>query len=58
MFTGDFLFTLRDGELASVSPHTLDTLFMAVFMLVGVAALHPSMRTLTEPQLSVLGRVG
>src|SRR4029453_13844674 len=50
MFVGDMLFTLRDGELASVPQHALDVLFMITFMLVGAAALHPSMRTLTEPQ--------
>ena len=50
MFAGDMLFTLRDTELASVPQHALDVLFMATFMLVGGSALHPSMRTLTEPQ--------
>jgi diguanylate cyclase (GGDEF)-like protein len=50
MFVGDVLFTLRDGELAGIPQHTLDVLFMITFMLVGAAALHPSMRTLTEPQ--------
>ena len=50
MFVGDMLFTLRDGELASVPQRALDVLFMTTFMLVGAAALHPSMRTLTEPQ--------
>jgi len=50
MFTGDMLFTLRDSQLASVPQHALDVLFMATFMLVGASGLHPSMRTLTEPQ--------
>ncbi len=50
MFTGDFLFMLRDGELAEVPQHAVDVLFMATFLLVGAAGLHPSMRTLTEPQ--------
>jgi diguanylate cyclase (GGDEF)-like protein len=50
MFTGDFLFTVRDGELAAVPQHAIDVPFMATFLLVGAAVLHPSMRTLTEPQ--------
>jgi diguanylate cyclase (GGDEF)-like protein len=50
MFVGDFLFMLRDGALAHVSQHAIDVPFMATFLLVGAAGLHPSMRTLTEPQ--------
>jgi diguanylate cyclase (GGDEF)-like protein len=50
MFVGDFLFMLRDGGVAHVPQHTIDVLFMAIFLLVGAAGLHPSMRTLTEPQ--------
>ncbi|GAA3339239.1 hypothetical protein GCM10020358_22310 [Amorphoplanes nipponensis] len=50
MFVGDFLFMLRDGELAAVPQHAVDVLFMATFLLLGAAGLHPSMRTLTEPQ--------
>ncbi|MEU8233648.1 EAL domain-containing protein [Actinoplanes sp. NPDC048967] len=50
MFVGDFLFMLRDGALADVPQHAVDVLFMATFLLVGAAGLHPSMRTLTEPQ--------
>ncbi|MGA5304741.1 putative bifunctional diguanylate cyclase/phosphodiesterase [Nucisporomicrobium flavum] len=57
MFTGDFLFILRDGALGEVSQHTLDVLFTATFLLVGAAALHPSMRTLTEPQRIVVKEV-
>jgi diguanylate cyclase (GGDEF)-like protein len=54
MFAGDFLFTVRDAQLADVSQHALDVLFMVVFMLLGGTALHPSMRTLTEPQQIVV----
>jgi len=50
IFTADFLFALRDGQLADVPMHALDIMFLAVFLLAGAAALHPSMRTLTEPQ--------
>jgi diguanylate cyclase (GGDEF)-like protein len=54
MFVGDFLFMLRDGALADVPQHAVDVLFMATFLLVGAAGLHPSMRTLTEPQRVVV----
>ncbi len=50
MVVGDFLFTLRDGGLADVPMHVTDSFFLLTFMLVGGSALHPSMRTLTEPQ--------
>jgi len=54
LFTGDFLYTLRDGQIFVVSTHTTDTLFMLALILLGAAALHPSMRTLTEPQQVVV----
>ncbi|MEU7904407.1 EAL domain-containing protein [Actinoplanes sp. NPDC049118] len=54
MFSGDFIFMLRDGGLADVPQHAIDVLFMATFLLVGAAGLHPSMRTLTEPQQIVV----
>jgi diguanylate cyclase (GGDEF)-like protein len=50
LFAGDFLFTVRDGGLAMIDQRLIDTMFMATFMLFGAAGLHPSMRTLTEPQ--------
>jgi diguanylate cyclase (GGDEF)-like protein len=50
MFVGDFLFVVRDGQLASLPLHITDTLFLVTFVLVSGSALHPSMRTLTEPQ--------
>ncbi|MCA2217715.1 putative bifunctional diguanylate cyclase/phosphodiesterase [Jidongwangia harbinensis] len=54
MFAGDALYTLLDAELADVSQHTIDSLFLATFLLTGTAALHPSMRTLIEPQRVLL----
>ena len=54
MFAGDFLFMLRDGALAAVPQHAIDVPFMATFLLVGAAGLHPSMRSLTEPQQIVV----
>ncbi len=53
-FTGDFLFTLRDVQLLDVPMHVTDSFFLLTFMLVGGSALHPSMRTLTEPQRVVV----
>jgi diguanylate cyclase (GGDEF)-like protein len=50
LFAGDFLFSLRDSELTSIQQHTVDTLFTASFLIIGATALHPSMRTLTDPQ--------
>jgi diguanylate cyclase (GGDEF)-like protein len=60
MFVADTLFTLRDGMLADVSQHELDSLFMLMFVLFPAAAMMPSARTLTQPQQVVvrdLGRV-
>ncbi|MET0495108.1 MAG: EAL domain-containing protein [Actinoplanes sp.] len=50
LFTGDFFFTLRDAEILVVSQDVTDLLFIISFMVLGAAGLHPSMRTLTEPQ--------
>jgi diguanylate cyclase (GGDEF)-like protein len=58
LFIGDVLFTLREDQLVDVSAHTTDTLFMVTFMLLGGSALHPSMRTLTEPQQVVVKNLG
>jgi diguanylate cyclase (GGDEF)-like protein len=55
LFGGDFLFVLRDGELADIPQHAVDTLFIAVFVLLGATVLHPSMRTLTAPQRIEVG---
>ncbi|GAA0453453.1 hypothetical protein Ade02nite_01650 [Paractinoplanes deccanensis] len=60
MFVGDLLFTLRDAEMISVSQHVVDVLFAVMFVALPAAAVHPSMRTLTQPQNIVvrdLGRV-
>jgi diguanylate cyclase (GGDEF)-like protein len=54
LFVGDLLFTVRDTQLANIPIHLLDTVFLLAFMLIGGSALHPSMRTLTEPQQVVV----
>ncbi|GAA2541164.1 hypothetical protein GCM10010435_05770 [Winogradskya consettensis] len=58
MFIGDFFFMLRDGAVADVPGHLVDVLFTATFLLVGAATLHPSMRTLTEPQRIIVKKLG
>ncbi|XVU23647.1 putative bifunctional diguanylate cyclase/phosphodiesterase [Actinoplanes sp. CA-054009] len=54
MFVADLLFTLRDAEMILVSQHVVDVLFAAMFVAIPAAALHPSMRTLTQPQKIVV----
>ncbi|MBM2622911.1 EAL domain-containing protein [Actinoplanes sp. LDG1-06] len=50
MFLGDTYYTLRNAELIDMSTHVLDMISMVMFVAVPAAAMHPSMRTLTEPQ--------
>jgi diguanylate cyclase (GGDEF)-like protein len=57
-FAGDFLFTLGDGQLVAVPGHVVDAFFLATFLTLGAAAIHPSMRTLTEPQQVVVKDLG
>ena len=58
MFGADLLYTLRDGLLADVPQHAIDSLFMLMFVLMPPAALIPSMRSLTEPQQVVIRDLG
>jgi diguanylate cyclase (GGDEF)-like protein len=50
MFVADVLFVLRNAQLVDADQRLLDTFFMLMFVMLPAAALHPSMRTLTEPQ--------
>ncbi|MFI5843292.1 putative bifunctional diguanylate cyclase/phosphodiesterase [Catenuloplanes sp. NPDC051500] len=54
LLSGDLLYTIRDGALADISPHLVDVLYTTSFLLFGAATTHPSMRTLTEPQQTVV----
>jgi diguanylate cyclase len=54
MFVGDLLFTLRDAQLIDVSPTPSNAAFLLLFVLMPAASLHPSTRTLTEPQKIVV----
>jgi predicted signal transduction protein with EAL and GGDEF domain len=60
MFAGDLLFAVRADGLSLTSPllTLIDVLFLLCYVTIGAAALHPSMRTLTEPQPVVLRRLG
>ncbi|HKS99012.1 MAG TPA: EAL domain-containing protein [Rugosimonospora sp.] len=51
MFLGDTLYALRElGHVVAGSQVAFDCLFLGGYVVMGAAALHPSMRTLTEPQ--------
>ncbi|WP_245674122.1 putative bifunctional diguanylate cyclase/phosphodiesterase [Actinoplanes rectilineatus] len=50
LFTGDLLYSIRDGDLAGVPADLVDALYSAAFLLFGAGCVHPSMRTLTQPQ--------
>ena len=52
MFAGDLLFVLRNAELVAFPQQHLDALFALIFVMLPASALHPSMRTLTEPRTS------
>jgi diguanylate cyclase len=58
MFAGDLLFSLRDAQMVDVSPDTVNQLFLVMFVLIPAAALHPSIRSLTEPQQVVVRLLG
>ncbi len=58
MLAGDLLFMLRDNEIADPSLTTINTLFTGAFLLFGAGTLHPSMRTLTEPQHVIVRTLG
>jgi diguanylate cyclase (GGDEF)-like protein len=54
LFTGDLLYCLREAlEVGGIPQRLVDTSLMLMFVLLTAAALHPSMRTLTEPQQGV-----
>jgi diguanylate cyclase (GGDEF)-like protein len=62
MFVGDTLYMFADIDLVKVAGRLLDLPYGLAFLAVGVMALHPSMRALTEPagrrpQASSPGRV-
>ncbi|WP_433791539.1 putative bifunctional diguanylate cyclase/phosphodiesterase [Actinoplanes sp. CA-252034] len=53
LFTGDLLYCLREALGVDVPQQLVDTFLLLMFVLLTGASLHPSMRTLTEPQQSV-----
>ena len=50
LFTGDLLYCLREALQVGVPPQLVDGSLSLMFALLTGASLHPSMRTLTEPQ--------
>jgi predicted signal transduction protein with EAL and GGDEF domain len=61
MFAGDLLYMTWQAGLSAMPgelPKIFDTLFIGAFFAIGAATLHPTMRTLTEPQRVVLRRFG
>ncbi|WP_430786649.1 EAL domain-containing protein [Actinoplanes sp. G11-F43] len=55
LFSGDLLYTIRDGNLADIPIDQIEVLYTGGFLMFGAASAHPSMRTLTEPQHIVVG---
>jgi diguanylate cyclase (GGDEF)-like protein len=53
LFTGDLLYCLREALGVDVGQQWIDTFLLLMFVLLTAGALHPSMRTLTEPQQGV-----
>jgi diguanylate cyclase (GGDEF)-like protein len=50
MFAADMLFALRDAGVLGVSEQLINFLFLLMFVLLPASALHPSIRTLAQPQ--------
>ncbi|MDT4988624.1 MAG: diguanylate cyclase [Micromonosporaceae bacterium] len=60
LFTGDMLYAIGESGLGSAHAtlKLFDALFLAAFVATSAAALHPSMRTLAEPQTVVVRDMG
>ncbi|MGC9665874.1 EAL domain-containing protein [Planosporangium sp. 12N6] len=57
MFAGDLMYALREDG-AGPSLLLFDVLILTAYLTMGAAALHPTSRTLTEPQQSTRRRLG
>ncbi|BEL12084.1 hypothetical protein Q0Z83_102750 [Actinoplanes sichuanensis] len=54
LFTGDMLYCMREAlGVGGIPQRLVDTSLLLMFVLLTGASLHPSMRTLTEPQQGV-----
>ncbi|GIE77906.1 hypothetical protein Aph02nite_38560 [Actinoplanes philippinensis] len=53
LFTGDVLYCLREALEVGVPQQVVDAFLLLMFVLLTGAAMHPSMRSLTEPQRGV-----
>ncbi len=49
LLVADQIYALQNLDGSYVSGGTIDTLYLVAYVTIGVAALHPSMRALTEP---------
>ena len=60
MFVGDVLYAIQENNLLGYRPwlKLFDLLFLFSYVTVAAAALHPTMRTLTEPQPVQLHNLG
>jgi diguanylate cyclase (GGDEF)-like protein len=54
MFVGDLLFSLRDAQIVDLPQSVITALFLVLFVLLPASALHPSSRSLIEPQQIVV----
>jgi diguanylate cyclase (GGDEF)-like protein len=54
MFVADLVFAVQETDSVVLSERSFDVLFMTSYVLLAVAALHPSMRGLTRPQKVVI----
>jgi diguanylate cyclase (GGDEF)-like protein len=50
MFVADLLFALRDAALLEVNEQMINCLFILMFILLPASPLHPSIRSLVQPQ--------
>jgi diguanylate cyclase (GGDEF)-like protein len=54
MFVADLVFAVQEGDSLGLDERSFDVLFMISYVLLAVAAVHPSMRGLTKPQRVVV----
>jgi len=53
-FVGDVTYLLEDTKQIDVAPQLLDLPYVSAFVFAGAAAMHPSMRQLTEPTMRAI----
>jgi diguanylate cyclase (GGDEF)-like protein len=58
VFAGDLLFSLHENRFPTVDEQMITAMFLVSYLAPGAAALHPSMRSLTEPQHNEIDELG